>query len=129
MFRHEVFRLVVQRDPCGKRRKSKKPQRGRRGPEKRPDECEREPRPRISLRLRRAHFVTIQVCGVLSGVRVDGGVCASPVIQRADSAADSGIALADRSLPLTYLKFLRAGSGSLGLGVSVELFGLSAGRS
>ena len=50
-----------------------------------------------------------------------------PVIQRADSAADSGIALADRSLPLTYLKILRAGSGSLG--VSVELFGLSAGRS
>ena len=33
-----------------------------------------------------------------------------PVIQRADSAADSGIALADRSLPLTYLKILRAGS-------------------
>ena len=29
-----------------------------------------------------------------------------PVIQRADSAADSGIALADRSLPLTYLKSL-----------------------
>ena len=27
-----------------------------------------------------------------------------PVIQRADSAADSGIALADRSLPLTYLE-------------------------
>ena len=64
-------------------------------------------------------LVTIQVCGVLSGVRVDGGVCASPVIQRADSAADSGIALADRSLPLTYLKILRAGSGSLGVSVRV----------
>ena len=29
-----------------------------------------------------------------------------PVIQRADSAADSGIALADRSLPTSYLKSL-----------------------
>ena len=46
--------------------------------------------------------------GVLSGV--DGGVCASSRHpERADSAADSGIALADRSLYLTY-KILRAGA-------------------
>ena len=44
-----------------------------------------------------------------------------PVIQRADSAADSGIALADRSYALTYLKIL--------VGPPALLAGLSAGRS
>ena len=64
---------------------------------------ERErPQLKISLRLRRAHLclVTFQVYGVLSGVEMEACV-RLPVIQRADSAADSGIALADRSLPLT----------------------------
>jgi len=60
---------------------------------------------KISLSL-----VTFQVCGVLSGVRVDGGVCASS--RHPESRLGGRLWHRSRGPQLTsYLKILRAGSG------------------